>query len=1048
MRAKKPQTRQTGSGSATPHNASGGGSATSVKKPTTTTERKQKAKKSTNKTTSPTAAKKSTKKDTNEKDDNKKQKSTSPVKTKISVTSTKKSPPIKTKPTVTANVKKDEKIPIKQNKELKNLDIQINVFGESDSSNAAIPSISEIVKTKSRTMASATPATSPTPVKLLPHNDTAESSNAHEQQTQQPKGKKSLADKKKSANEKNNANKDKATMKKPATASIKKKNEKKTNEKKKLNVSVSTEEKLKKKKPKQTKKMNKEVNVTTLASTSVVPTSTTAATTTTISPATSISSLLAKQTKVGIEIKETPLSLSKSIEIKAQIDESKSLIDTITDAINEVVKQYKDSALNEQNSEENEHNSSCDKNTVAKKSDDKDKIGKKSIKNTKKKNVNGGKVVKPTKKKILGKDVAKKLKTIPKLEKNVKKDVKNILKNSSTTLKKTPKKQAKIKIDVPKEIVSSLSAEKEEFDAKNDEKEFGKSEKSTNTNVNENIKEIENDEKLNSNVNIDSIVNKTKTQIAILKKTKKLIPIECNDDEIKGSKMIKIDAKSKKIQNKPKTNKMKKEILNEIIDATATATTKKGKITVRNIETMQENVIKDTATKVEKHKNDSDSNEDDVDNISLKKLKATLLQTQQNAEMTNKTPATKKQPSVKSSSVSSLTKKKPKPKLIKTNEEKVIINTSTTSSATATTMSQPTTDTTDEKMPKALDGKLRKDIYDFHESGHSSEDTLSTYKKKKDTSSYDSSFDTIPDTPTKKMIAARASEAQKRIADAKAATASTAVTTASAASTSSTAKNNSNSKKKIDKIDATKKKLPPKKSIKAKALANESDNELLKNKNSAIDGNDLSYSDDNNDNNKKKKKFSKRKSTSESSLSHSSSDENDDNADDDGKNSVDSDTSARTRINNRRKLAAKSRRMKLFGFYSGPKKHRMASLNALAKVQCLYENESRTAQELGFVKEPRIIPKELRIVGDPSTSSSQIGNAEMANIEKEKEKERKTKIANEVANQTKDKQNDGGSNRTLRNGPGLRGAGILWEMDDSSMDESDIDESVKQVSYY
>uniref|UniRef100_A0A1I8PIE3 Uncharacterized protein n=1 Tax=Stomoxys calcitrans TaxID=35570 RepID=A0A1I8PIE3_STOCA len=39
------------------------------------------------------------------------------------------------------------------------------------------------------------------------------------------------------------------------------------------------------------------------------------------------------------------------------------------------------------------------------------------------------------------------------------------------------------------------------------------------------------------------------------------------------------------------------------------------------------------------------------------------------------------------------------------------------------------------------------------------------------------------------------------------------------------------------------------------------------------------------------------------------------------------------------------------------KRHRMASLNALAKVQCLYENESRTAYELGLSKATLLPPK-------------------------------------------------------------------------------------------
>lgn len=171
---------------------------------------------------------------------------------------------------------------------------------------------------------------------------------------------------------------------------------------------------------------------------------------------------------------------------------------------------------------------------------------------------------------------------------------------------------------------------------------------------------------------------------------------------------------------------------------------------------------------------------------------------------------------------------------------------------------------------------------------------------------------------------------------------------------------------------------------------------------------------------------------------------------DGGKKSADSDTSVKTRVNNRRKLAAKNRRMKLFGFYSGPKRHRMASLNALAKVQCLYENESRTAQELGFVKEPRIAPKEVRLLSDgPSTSTHGETIVAAKNEPPDPKKEKKLKAdATEPksarANE-KDEKEEMTSNRTLRNMPGLRGAGTLWEMEDSSMDdESDIDD--KQVS--
>lgn len=68
----------------------------------------------------------------------------------------------------------------------------------------------------------------------------------------------------------------------------------------------------------------------------------------------------------------------------------------------------------------------------------------------------------------------------------------------------------------------------------------------------------------------------------------------------------------------------------------------------------------------------------------------------------------------------------------------------------------------------------------------------------------------------------------------------------------------------------------------------------------------------------------------------------------------DSDSSASvvTRIQKRR--AAKNRHMKKYGFWSGPKRHREASLNALAKVHCLYENESRSALEQNLIKAAKL----------------------------------------------------------------------------------------------
>lgn len=91
------------------------------------------------------------------------------------------------------------------------------------------------------------------------------------------------------------------------------------------------------------------------------------------------------------------------------------------------------------------------------------------------------------------------------------------------------------------------------------------------------------------------------------------------------------------------------------------------------------------------------------------------------------------------------------------------------------------------------------------------------------------------------------------------------------------------------------------------------------------------------------KKPLKLKSKSKAADSDESEDEND---------SESSESSVITRIQKRR--AAKTRHMKKYGFWSGPKRHREASLNALAKVHCLYENESRSALEQNLIKAAKL----------------------------------------------------------------------------------------------
>lgn len=102
----------------------------------------------------------------------------------------------------------------------------------------------------------------------------------------------------------------------------------------------------------------------------------------------------------------------------------------------------------------------------------------------------------------------------------------------------------------------------------------------------------------------------------------------------------------------------------------------------------------------------------------------------------------------------------------------------------------------------------------------------------------------------------------------------------------------------------------------------------------------------------------------------------------------------------------KGRKLKLYGFWNGPKRHRVASLNALAKVHCLYENESRGAL-LDVIKRT------------PSQKSASKSDSEP--------------IIDTVEPTT----------RTLRSVPGLRGVGKHWEMhDDTSSFSSDNESSV------
>lgn len=306
----------------------------------------------------------------------------------------------------------------------------------------------------------------------------------------------------------------------------------------------------------------------------------------------------------------------------------------------------------------------------------------------------------------------------------------------------------------------------------------------------------------------------------------------------------------------------------------------------------------------------------------------------------------------------------------------------------------------------AANTKLEKDIFDFRESGNSSEDTCLSYLKNIKKESI------IMDEKTIEKFAAKAKKCKKTKPRKKKSCASKAQlkTTPTTAKTGSTKKQKPNS--------------------------------------------DSITSSDSDDNVKVAIKKIKRASSSDSS----------DDDDDDASTVLDSDdttaskSAGGTRVNKRRTAAVKNRRMKLFGFYSGPKRHRMASLNALAKVQCLYENESRTAQELGFVREPRAAPKvkvATATAAQPIPVATSVDEQPSKSTGEGKTLAAVNRNANEmlsVAASTEPEPVAASKvvSRNLRTDPGLRGPGKLWEMGNmSSMDSEtapETDESYDEVS--
>lgn len=138
------------------------------------------------------------------------------------------------------------------------------------------------------------------------------------------------------------------------------------------------------------------------------------------------------------------------------------------------------------------------------------------------------------------------------------------------------------------------------------------------------------------------------------------------------------------------------------------------------------------------------------------------------------------------------------------------------------------------------------------------------------------------------------------------------------------------------------------------------------------------------------------------------------------------------------------RRLKLLSMWSGPKKHRMASLNAMAKVHCLYENESRTHMELGLMKtvDRQAIP-----------STSKAHTTTKAKETKPKDMEKQDSTSESEYEHRKDKKDESSESsddnppqRSLRGVPGIRSAGKYWDPKSSTSSSEDSEMESKKKS--
>ncbi|KAH9642240.1 hypothetical protein HF086_005570, partial [Spodoptera exigua] len=135
------------------------------------------------------------------------------------------------------------------------------------------------------------------------------------------------------------------------------------------------------------------------------------------------------------------------------------------------------------------------------------------------------------------------------------------------------------------------------------------------------------------------------------------------------------------------------------------------------------------------------------------------------------------------------------------------------------------------------------------------------------------------------------------------------------------------------------------------------------------------------------------------------------------------------------------RRLKLLSMWSGPKKHRMASLNAIAKVHCLYENESRTHMELGLMKtvDRQVLPSTSK-AGSPKKKENKSKETEKQESTSESEYEAKK----EKKEDSSESSDDNPPQRSLRGVPGIRSAGKYWDPKSSTSSSEDSEQDTKK----